>query len=272
MTPRLSQSTANVLLNLSPAHAYASCSQLGGGKKKSSAALDKGSLIDALLLPDGAKRVVVLDFDNYKKDAAQKAKADVEAAGEIPILREKYEDALKVVDILHMKIREKGIKLEGESHYKVEWTQPDTGVLCRGELDHVVLYPTVAEVFDIKTAASAKPEAFVKSVGSFGFDVQETAYTEAIEVRVPKLVGRVRFTFVVAEIEPPYAVTPITLDGQFKAIGRAKWLAACRRWQECLKTGVWPDYGSAIVSPKPWQLTEALGLEGVSELVIEPNL
>ena len=47
-------------------------------------------------ISDGAKRVVVLDFDNYKKDAAQKAKADVEAAGEIPILREKYEDALKV--------------------------------------------------------------------------------------------------------------------------------------------------------------------------------
>lgn len=269
--PRLSPSTAKTLLSESPAHAYAFSSQLGKLKKKSTKALDKGALIDALILPGGPV-IRVIDFKDFKKDAAQAEREKAEAAGELPVLREKYEEALAVADILVKKMGEKDVYLTGESHYKSEWANPDTGVLCRGEMDHVILWPKLAEVYDIKTAASANPEAFARSAVSFAYDVQEAAYTEAIEVRVPKLAGKVLFTFVVCETEPPYAVTPIRLDGQFRAMGRAKWGAACRRWKECLDSGKWPDYTNgkerATVSPKPWQLTEALTLEGVEEIAL----
>lgn len=264
--PRLSQSTANILLNQSPAHAYAYHKLLGNVTKKSTKALDLGTLIDALLLGPGKKKFRVLDYANFTTKVAQAAKADAIAAGEIPVLREKYEEAEEVCIILRDKMFAKGISLvDGFSHYEVEWKNAETGVLCRGELDHLLM----PDILDVKTAASAKPDAFARSVQSYGYDVQAAAYIEAVEFLRPDLVGRVTMRFVVAETEPPYAVTPITLDGQFKALGRAKWLAACARWKECLSTGVWPDYGTAMVSPKPWMMTEALGLEGVSELVIE---
>lgn len=264
--PRLSQSTANILLNQSPAHAYAHHKLLGNVAKKSTKALDLGTLIDALLLGPGKKKFRVLDFDNFTTKAAKAAKADAIAADEIPVLREKYEEAEEVCIILRDKMYEKGISLSGGyRHHEVAWANPATGVLCRGELD----YLDIPDILDIKTAASAKPDAFARSVQSYGYDVQAAAYIEAVESVRPDLIGRVTMRFVVCETEPPYAVTPITLDGQFRAMGSAKWFAACTRWKECLASNSWPDYGSATVSPKPWQLSEALGLEGVSELVIE---
>lgn len=263
--PRLSQSTANILLNQSPAHAYAHHKLLGNVAKKTTKALDLGTLIDALLLGPGKKKFRVLDFDNFTTKAAKAAKADAIAADEIPVLREKYEEAETVCEILRYRMGAEGIDLGiGETHVELEWTNPETGVLCRGELDHLYL-PMIR---DVKTTASAKPEAFARSVSSFGYDVQQAAYTEAIEVLHPDLIGRVSFEFVACEVEEPYAVTPIELDAQFRAIGRAKWISACRQWKECLESNRWPGYGRAIVSPKPWQLSEALGLEGVSELVI----
>jgi hypothetical protein len=256
-TPSLSSSIAKLLVEKSPMHAHSAHPRLGAKPIEPNEAMDHGSLSHKLLLGEGAE-VEVIDADDYKSKAAREARDAARAAGKIPALSEAYARATESAAIVRNRLSGYGIELDGVSEQAILWTEqtPHGSIWCRGLLDH--LRVERVQVIDLKTCRSAHPRACASHVIEYGYDVQQEAYTRALDRAFPDLVGRWDFVFVFAETVEPYAVTPARLDAMMRERGRRRWEQACGMWAHCLKQNVWPGYVDEVVyleSP-PWLLSQ----------------
>jgi PDDEXK-like domain of unknown function (DUF3799) len=254
--PSLSSSIANVLESASPLHAWSQHPRLGGMARSPTKPLENGSLIHELLLGAG-KGIRVIDAADYRTNAAKAERDAARAAGKVPVLADDYEVARRTADTLRERFADAGIVLSGESETVALWTETASNgarVQCRGMMDHLTL-PTA---YDLKSARSAHPAACRKHVESYGYALQRAAYVSAIERIQPALAGRVDFVFVFFELEPPYAVTPARLSGEFRELGERAWRRAVDRWEECLRTNKWPGYADGVIDlePSPWALAK----------------
>ena len=255
--PSLSSSIATTVVNQSPKHAWAKHPRLGNlGGKSATKAMDMGTLVHALVLGAG-KEILRCDFENWKTKKAQAMRDEARAAGFVPILAEEY-DAAELA-ALHIKAQliERGIVLDGESEIAIEWEAESAlgPVLCRGLMDHLV--ERRGRIIDLKTSRDANPREFAKSCIRYGYDIQHTAYTQALEALHPELAGRVEMDFVVVELEPPYIVGVYTPDGSMREYGRRRWQRALDTWAGCLRSGTWPGYEHArYISVPRWALQQ----------------
>jgi hypothetical protein len=254
--PSLSNSIAKVLLDKSPAHAYAQHPRLGGVRKDSTKTFDAGKLAHKLILGKGAELLVV-DAKDWKKKAAQTARKEARASGKIPALVGDYKTATKAAQVVREKLARLGIDLVGESELQVTWEErrPHGGVRCRGMLDHVELPGGRAVIYDLKTTRDSKPSAISNSVIRYGYDTQRAAYTRALEQLYPGLgPADVDFMFIFAETVEPFAVTVGRLDDVLRERGEERWVRAVDIWDECLRFDAWPEYASSIVeiAAPPW--------------------
>lgn len=255
--PSLSSSIAHVLVTRSPLHAWHLHPKLGGGVGRRSAAMDRGSLIHKLLLGRGA-RIAVIDADDYRTKAAREERDAARATGKIPVLAHEWDEARRVAEIIRTRIEGFGFRLDGESEVCIRWQEPAVGgpVWCRCLLDHVKL--AEAHILDVKTSRSARPDDAARSVVSYGYDIQRAAYVRALETARPELAGRVKYTLLFVETEPPYAVTPARLDGVLRERGDRLWTRAVHTWATCLRSGEWPAYVDRPVylEAPPWVLAQ----------------
>lgn len=258
--PSLSNSIAKVLLDKSPAHAYARHPRLGG-QRKESALFDAGKLAHKLLLGEGPK-IHVIDamtkgtktkaaklVDDYRSDEAQQQRDEARKAGKIPTLAGPYESALKAADIVRGKLAKLGITLDGESEVMVTWQERQHDpVRCRGMLDHVIIRDGRAMIWDLKTTKDASPRACSNSIVRYGYDTQRAAYTRALSALYPGLrAADIGFGFIFAETEPPYAVTCGRLDEILRERGEERWIQAVDLWADCLRFNQWPEYATSVV-------------------------
>jgi hypothetical protein len=261
--PTLSSTCANDLLNLSPAHARHFHPQFGRARREVTDEMDRGSLIDTLLLGNG-RDIVEVDADSWRTNAAKAARDAAREAGKIAVLKEKLEDATIAAGEISAKLLRAGIHLSGKSQVALFWEHAlESGagaVKCRALLDHLIGRDGGFEIWDLKTIASAKPEAIQKAVELRGYHVQAAAYTEAIEHEFPAMAGRVNYGLIFAEATAPYAVTPVKLGGDLQQIGAARWEKACGLWHRCLTTNEWPDYaegqGVLTVNASRWAMAQ----------------
>lgn len=256
-TPSLSASTAHTLLSRSPFHAWLEHPKLGGKERKRTAAMATGTLIHSLVLGVPNGEIVAVDAPDWRTKAARESRDAALAAGQIPVL---VEDRMRA-EIASLRIREglarKGIVLDGESEIKLAWHEGD--VQCRGMIDHArgpVLY-------DLKTIDSADLDTIAKHMTVYGYDVQRAAYESAWTALHPEHVGAIDFVFLFVEVEDPWCVTPVRVDGMRRMLGDMKWQRAVRTWAECLRTNTWPDYstGIATLGAKPWEIDAEMGKE-----------
>lgn len=257
---RLHQSIAHVLISRSPLHAWQRHKMLGAEPDEATDAKDRGSILDGMLL-GGGPAIAVIDAENFRTKAAQDERDAARAAGAIPVLARKHEELSAIAEALRSQLaRKKLYPFSGESKRRIEWTDPEFGVACAGELDHV----KGATILDLKMTRDASPDAIAIAMVRYGYDIQHAAYTQALATVEPALAGRVKMLFVFAEYDPPYAVTVAEPSGTMRSLGHFKWARACRIWGECLASGIWPGYSDDVVQieAKPWQLTEAMEEEG----------
>ena len=258
--PSLSQSVAHVLVDRSPMHAYTMHPRFGNQPRQGSNATDDGTLIHSLLLGKGEDRVVVLPYDEYRTNEAKAARDEVLKKGKIPIKERRLEELKKAADAIKLNLESLGYVLNGRSELAIEWDEPGADgepVLCRCMMDHVLLEH--GKIFDVKKAANASPAKCERYFTDYGYDIQYAAYTRALAALRPEFEGRIDFTFLFVELEPPYAVTDAHLEGALKTIGHLRWQRAVLRWQECLTTNKWPAYQKpgdppVILRAKPWVL------------------
>jgi hypothetical protein len=270
-TPSLSRSLAHVLCEESPWHAWHKHPRLNPNViHEDSRRLDLGTIAHALLIGQGRDFQEIL-ADNYMTKAAKEQRDLARAEGKTPVLTGELARARAMVDVCRRQL--------GEIEGCQELFTPDAGagevviawqeehVWCRALIDWL---PHDRRVFaDYKTTVgSANPIDLGKAVVNFGYELQGAFYEEAIAAIEPECAGRIQPVFIFQEIDPPYAISAITLDEEAMTVGRKKFAKALSSFGRCLETGVWPNYAQ-VVTPvlyPHWALSKWLDREAIDEL------
>ncbi len=226
------------------------------GVRKTSAAFDLGSAAHcAILEPEQYEARYERGPDDRRGNKWKEAQDFAAYQGKELLTAGDYEQALVIRDTA-MTCEALQIMLEGDrvvetSAYHVD---EETGVTVRCRPD---LYNRSNKlILDIKTAASASLLGFQKSVGDFGYHMQDALYSD---VWAKAGGGEVEgFFFVVIEKSEPPMVSVMELDAEAVREGHAVYRAALRRYAECEKAGVWPGYPADVqkVSLRKWDYRE----------------
>lgn len=271
-TPSLSASIAKTIARKSLLHAHYEHPALGAGSTVATKEMSAGTMMHALVLPGQDAEIDELDFDAYRSKDAKEAKAKSLAAGRVPILKHKLAPLTHAALRIRAGFAAHGIELTKRSELCAVWESPWTvdgetqgDVLCRGLIDN--WDADNATIYDLKTCESAHPKALQKAIEIYGYHIQEAAYREAIETLFPELVGRVRFVFLFAELEPPFAVTPAETTESMRTVGRVLWEKAKESWTIALRDDVWPGYTDGVVQieASPWALDALIQEEQESD-------
>lgn len=217
-------------------------------------AFDLGTAVHSKVLGVGAP-VTVLAYNDYRTKAAQIARDEARANGQVPILAAvgRVVEAMAESVLAHPTARalfEEG----GIPEASVFGTDPDTGVDMRARFDFLPTTPIDSPTaVDLKTTAgSASSEGFAKSAAAYRYDIQEAHYLETLRFATGD--DGVQMAFVVVEKEAPHFVAVHQLDDQFALIGQDDAKRAREIYAQCLQTNDWPGYGDDIIqtSPPAW--------------------
>jgi len=264
--PKLSPHTAHVFVEQSPLHAYTYHRLLGGQPRPATDAMAQGTLLHNLLLELG-DRVIELDFDAYRSNAAKEARDAALADGKLPALSEKLGEARRVVKGWRERLAE--IRLpngrafdfaDGETEMALEWSEGE--ILAHGRVDWISLDRSLIADFKA-TEGHVDPDTCGRAILNSAAVIQDHAYRRAIELGDLERAGRVDMLFFYGEIQPPYFVTPVYCDAGLREIGSSKWRRACKGWAQCLRTHRWPGYTThpVAVSAPEWALRREMNQE-----------
>ena len=250
--PSLNSGTAYRLLNQSPSHAKAQHPRLSKVEDDATSRLDLGTVAHALLLEGDESRLVVMPFDDWRTKAAQANRGEAREHGKIPILEKDMAMVRAMVDVAEQAIEASELVEawhDGTSEQTLLWQ--DSGIWCRSRPDRRSKDWRI--LFDFKTVAqSAHPNTFMRAIVSHGYDLQAALGLRG--VRELKLADRTTFVFVVQEIDPPYAVSFVSLSPQWLELAIMHLSVAMSLWKGCLRTNEWPSYPArvAYVDPPGW--------------------
>lgn len=227
---------------------------------------DIGHAVHAKVLGVGMG-IEVLDFDNYRTKAAQEERDAAYAAGLTPMLRREMQPIEDMAEsVLRHPTFEALFSQPGNSEVSVLSTDPNTGVGVRARFDYLP-YPRSprAIALDLKTTEDASPEAFVKSIVEYGYDLSQEWYRDTYRWATGE---EVEFVFAVVEKRPPYLVAHYRLPEQFVAMGARKALEARARYAEYTESGVWPGYSPEIepLDPPVWAVFQHEEKYGMQEI------
>lgn len=256
--PSLSSSLARTLITHSPLHAWTQHPKLNPDfEPEESAIFDRGKAAHALLL-EGEDRMVVIDAEDYRKKEAQVQRDGARAEGKHPVLKAQYPAILRMREVALEKIaacRDFPFSAfaDGQAEATAIWQEKNAW--CRARFDK--LAPDRRFIFDYKsTAASANPEAWVRTMLGMGGEMQGAFY-----LRGNAATGGpedAKFVFIVQEVSPPFACCLIGLPPAFVALGADKVALAIAVWKDCMATNAWSCYPNRIcwVDPPPWALSQ----------------
>jgi hypothetical protein len=224
--------------------------------RKTTADQEMGQAAHSLGLGAGPE-VVEVEADSWRTSAAKTKGEEVRAAGGIPLLTERYEVAKAMAEVLAAHPLAGILLGRGSPEASLFYVDQPTGCWLRARLDMLPPDPDGRRMIipDYKTAKSAEPGEFAKSVANYGYHQQAAWYEDA--VKAMGLADDVAFVFLVQEKEPPYLITPVELDAEALRIGRYLNRQAIEIYAECTRTGEWPGYytgpgGVALTSLPYW--------------------
>lgn len=247
----LSSSGIRTLLNETPAHFAARNPRLTSWPdlvETPSREQDLGSVIHSLLLGKGAAFDVV-DFDDWRKKEAQMMRDASRASGKIPMLRKTYANALQVAEKAaeHLTYLFHAWPI-GQSERTMIWQRKTVHgpIWCRALVDHM---SEGAQLIDLKTTSrSIGDEDLKRKIAQDGGDIQAAWYTEGLATLFPELAGRVKFTFIFIEVEPPFLPRPITLSENWLTRARFRIDRAADIFAKCLREDKWPGWPTELTT------------------------
>lgn len=228
---------------------------------------DIGTAAHSLFL-EGIDNCEVIDAADWKTNKAKTERDEARLAGKVPLLVHQYEDVLNMAMAAHTALAESELNItslydEGDTEQTYIWQEGET--YCRCRLDWISKDRQV--IIDYKTAESASPEAFSRSIFNYAYDIQHAFYTrgvKAIDGTDPV------FIFMVQETTAPYLCSFLALDPMALDIGVRKVEQGLKLWSECMKSGIWPGYPQRVcyLETPPWALTRWEQKEADNELHI----
>lgn len=250
--PTLSSTIARILVNRTPAHAWAAHPKLNPDYVPTfSDATDMGTAVHQLLLRDD--RVDIWDYPDWRTKEAREAKKTSQMNGRVALLRHKWEEAQSVCDHVNKQIVALNVDptpfTQGQAEHTIRFTA--NGANCRSMLDWLRNDHTYID--DLKTTGlSADPHVWGRKLFGMGYDIQAAFYSRAVEAEYGVTPG---FRWVVVETKPPYPVSIVTLSSEAMDKARAKVDAAIQIWNECMASGEWPAYSRELHTADlpPWE-------------------
>ena len=254
--PALSSSIAKVLLSRSPRHAWLEHPRLNPDyMPEERATFDTGTAAHALLL-EGVDRMAVLDYPDWRTNAAKAARDEARELGRIPVLAHQYANIQAMAEVAVKAISENadlGYTLDdGKPEQSLFWREDETE--CKARFDWVS--NDCKLIIDYKTTEINSPDAWMRSIPAQGYDLQAAWYLRALQ-KYSEMPAN--FVFLVQETNAPFACYFVGMSPTDLEIGHQKVEAALRIWGECMREGVWPDYPRRIMYPEPtaWALVDA---------------
>jgi len=116
-------------------------------------------------------------------------------------------------------------------------------------------------VMDVKTTSDASPEAFGKSAWNLGYHVQAAFYRRVISEATGTTPD---FIFGCVESERPHLVAYYSVPQYLLDYADGLIDCALERYAECMRSGVWPGYVSAIEM-------QELNVPGYAQRIIEQD-
>ncbi len=138
--------------------------------------------------------------------------------------------------------------LRGEHEQPYFWRDEMTGEECKCRVDSINHAHRI--ITDIKTAADASTEAFMRDSIKYGYDLQAYMYSDGVQVNTGKTYD---FYFVVIEKTPPYAINILRADEYFKMRGGDLFRHLIGMYHICKESNDW--YGLTGFSKQPNILT-----------------
>lgn len=242
--PSLTASVANILINQTPAHAYAAHPRLNVHfTREEDDRFSLGTVMHQLLL-EGIDAAHVVHADSWRTAAAKEARDEARAHGLVPLLAHQHEEAKRAVEAAQAQIAKLPVQpavfSDGKPEQTIMWEED--GVWLRARLDWRRDDDRVID--DLKTCGqSAEPRKWQRTLLGIGADVQARFYVRGIKA----LTGREPdFRFVVVETHPPFAVSVVSLAPSLVALADEKVEYAIRVWRRCIESGEWPAYSGRV--------------------------
>jgi hypothetical protein len=246
--PSLSSTLARALLKQSPRHAWTASPRLNPDHEpRHSEAFDIGHVAHAIVLGKGAA-FDVIDAPNWTGKAAREARDDARARGRVPILAEQHERAQRMAYEAAGALADMRLDLGKLQREVCAFAEID-GIWCRAMLDawdaknHVI--------YDYKTCEDASPDAALRSVCSYGYDLQAAHYQAVVKAITGQSPA---FFFIFQEKAPPHEVSVISLcddmgdEADFMAGARDDIARARAIWRDCLARDHWPGYPRVVAT------------------------
>lgn len=252
--PSLSAGIAHRLISQSPLHAWTHQPRLNPAfKEKEGGILDFGSAAHALIL-QGIDICRVVEYDDWRKQAARDERDEARQSGLIPLLRKDYDRMVELCDTVKQQIARLDVAPlpfhDGKPEQTLIWQEDD--VWCRARVDW--LHAAGDVIDDAKsTGTSANPFVWARNrLFADGKDVQASWYKRGLKA----LTGiDAEWRFSVFETEPPYGLSVISLAPSAIEMADRKVARALELWKRCLDTDRWPGYPTAVAYAEapPWE-------------------
>lgn len=246
--PSLTQSVAKILLAKSPLHAWHAHPRLNPDYQHDDATkFDVGNVAHKMLLGRG-REIVVLDFDDWRTNAAKVAREKAAVDGKLAVLGKHAARADRMVNAARAQLELRGIGDlfggEGDSEAVLAWREGKIWLRQMIDwLDHDRLI-----LADYKTTdESAAPDALARKMVNDGWHIQA-----AMGERGLTALGfePARFLFVVQEATVPYALNVVSVAGDAMMMGRKMLNAGVAMWSRCMQADRWPGYPLEILTPE----------------------
>lgn len=145
----------------------------------------------------------------------------------------------------------------GQAEQSIFWTDPDTGVKCKGRLDWISS-PIKPLILDLKSTTDASPEGFQRSITKYRYYVQAAMYIDGIKI----ITGNESdFVFAAWEKHAPYASALYYATPEMIEAGRLEYKRLLKIYARCLESDTWSGYSQDILPidlPQGFKATSSL--------------
>lgn len=197
----------------------------------------------ASMMAGRAAHTAILEPDRFPLDYAvftgpRRSGADWETfreahAGRTILKVSEYQEALAIRDAVRGHKAASKLLAGGEPERTITWTDPESGVQCKGRVDY--LRPD--GFVDLKTSANLDPRRFALTAHDLGYHLQLAFYARglrALGVADPKV------WLVAVESSGPHDVAPLFVDPGVITEGDAKLTELLALLVDCQKRDKWP--------------------------------
>lgn len=184
------------------------------------------------------RKVVVCEYDDWRKNEAKAKRDDAQKNGQVAILSKNMEKVYEARDAFHSHPFAREAFTHGDREQSMFWKHPIYGFWCRSRPDFVA--SSRSHLCDLKVTANAEPSNFGRHAYNLGYYRRAAWYLEGCEAITG--IRPAHYWFVNQEPKAPYLISVCELDHIALEAGKDENDLAAGIFANCMETGDWYGY------------------------------